>query len=284
MQLSLSGEVFPSVGKSCYSAAMRCFIGLLLCLILTGSLSAQTWKEEPKLAKAFQDRGVKGCFVMLDPASNTLHVYNPERAKQQFRPASTFKIPNALIALEVGSVRDLDEVIPYGGTKEWIKEWEQDMNLRDAMKVSNVAVFHQVAKRTGLQRMQERLTAFQYGNQQAGKDIEKRFWLTGPLEISAVEQVEFLHRLTTGKLPVKPATYESVRSITLYEKGPAYAIYGKTGWLGPEDPQIGWWVGWVEKGGVAYPFALNAVIKTKEDAKHRIPMALDCLKTLGVTE
>lgn len=255
---------------------------LLVFVLLAGKTQAQTVVEEPQLAKAFDERGVTGCFVVLDPEANALHIYNLDRARTRFRPASTFKIPNALIGLDVGAVRNVEEVIPYGGTKEWMKVWEQDMNLRDAMKVSNVAVFHQLAKRTGLQRMQEHLTAFRYGNAQAGDDIEKRFWLTGPLEISAVEQVDFLHRLTTGKVPVRAETFNAVRSLILYEASAEYAIYGKTGWLGPEDPQVGWWVGWVEKGDARYPFALNAVIKTSEDAKFRIPMALDCLKALEI--
>lgn len=261
---------------------MRFPFFLLFFALCVGQTSAQTVVEEPQLEKVFTERGVMGCFAVLDPTANVLHIYNPERAKARFRPASTFKIPNALIGLDVRAVRDVEEVIPYGGTKEWMKVWEQDMNFRDAMKVSNVAVFHQLAKRTGLARMQEHLTAFHYGNAQAGDDIGKRFWLTGPLEISAVEQVDFLHRLTTGKVPVKAQTFKAVQSLILYETKPEYAIYGKTGWLGPEDPQVGWWVGWMEKGDTRYPFALNAVIKTSEDAKFRIPMTLDCLKALGI--
>ncbi len=261
---------------------MRAFFGCLCLLFITSSLQAQKVAEEPGLEVFFTQRGIEGCFVVLDPVQDTLHICNPERAKKRFRPASTFKIPNALIGLDVGAVRDLDEVLPYGGTKEWIKAWEQDMNLRDAMKVSNVAVFHQLAKRIGLERMQARLTAFQYGNAQAGKDIETRFWLDGPLEISALEQVDFLRRLVTGKVPMKPETVESVKTLLVYEKKPQAVIYGKTGWLGPNGTQIGWWVGWVERDGQSYPFALNATIKVQDDAKHRIPIALDCLTKLGL--
>lgn len=264
------------------SVLMRAFFGGLFFLFTTTLLLAQTVVEEPGLEPFFTQRGVDGCFVVLDSKKDTLHLYNPERAKVRFRPASTFKIPNALIGLDVGAVRDLDEVLPYGGTKEWMKTWEKDMNLRDAMKISNVAVFHQLAKRIGLERMQHKLTAFQYGNAQAGKDIETRFWLDGPLEISALEQVDFLHRLVSGKVPVKAQALESVKTLIMYEKRPGAAIYGKTGWLGSKGTQVGWWVGWVEKEGQSYPFALNARIKSLEDAKHRIPIALDCLTKLGL--
>ncbi|MBB5040425.1 class D beta-lactamase [Prosthecobacter dejongeii] len=260
---------------------MRAIFGGLFFLFTTTLLLAQKVVEEQGLKTFFTQRGLDGCFVVLDPQKDVLHVYNPERAKVRFRPASTFKIPNALIGLDVGAVQDLDEILPYGGTKEWMKTWEKDMNLRDAMKISNVAVFHQLAKRIGLERMQDRLTAFQYGNALASKDIEIRFWLDGPLEISALEQVDFLHRLVSGKVPVKAETLESVKTLIQYDKKSGVAIYGKTGWLGSKGTQVGWWVGWVEKEGQSYPFALNARIKSLEDAKHRIPIALDCLQKLG---
>ncbi|HEY1081613.1 MAG TPA: penicillin-binding transpeptidase domain-containing protein, partial [Prosthecobacter sp.] len=59
-------------------------------------------------------------------------------------------------------------------------------------------------------------------------------------------------------------------------------LYAKTGWVGPQKPQVGWWVGWVEQQGLNYPFALNIEIRTDADAKERVPVALECLKTLGI--
>ncbi|TDU80733.1 beta-lactamase class D [Prosthecobacter fusiformis] len=258
---------------------------LLLAVSLFGlvaQLLAQKQVEEPGLEVCFKKRGLEGCFVVLDPRTETLHVYNPKRAEERFLPASTFKIPMALIGLDTGAVRDVDEVIPYGGTKEWMKEWERDMNLKEAMKLSNVAIFHQVAKRIGLERLKTHLTAFKYGNEQTGEDIGRRFWLEGPMEISALGQVDFLRRLTAGELPLKKETLEAVKVLTFYETKADAVIYGKTGWSGTKGDQIGWWVGWVDKGGRSYPFALNARIPSMEDAKKRIPTALECLEVLGI--
>ena len=256
---------------------------LLLSLFLSATTFAATTKEEPGLAGQFGKHGVSGCFVLLDPQADVLHVYNPERAATRFQPASTFKVANALIGIEVKAVANLDEVIPYGGTKnEYLKIWEQDMNLREAMKVSNVPVFHQLAKRIGAERMTSHLTAFQYGNHDIGKDMDIRFWLKGPLAISAIEQVGFLDRLSGGTLPVKPESLRDLREIIRYEQTPERTIFAKTGWLmnGPDEPQVGWWVGWIEKKDVRYPFALNIEIKKEEDAKERIPLALACAAAL----
>ena len=36
------------------------------------------------------------------------------------------------------------------------------------------------------------------------------------------------------------------------------------------------------EGGDALPFAMNAVIPTMEEAKERVPIALDCLEAMGI--
>ncbi|MES2475904.1 MAG: class D beta-lactamase [Verrucomicrobiota bacterium] len=255
---------------------------VLLFLILALPASAVEIREETGWGKFFESRKLVGTMVVLNEAHSVAHVWNVKRAETPFSPASTFKIPNALIALDAKVVKDLDEVIPYGGTKEFMKEWERDMNLREAMKLSNVAVFHQVARRIGLERMREKLVEFDYGNQQIGDDIDHRFWLEQPLQISAMQQVEFLAKLAQGKLPVSAESVAQVKEITRYGEKNGAVIYAKTGWTGTKAPQTGWWVGWVEKEGKIYPFAMNAVIPTMDAAKLRIPTALDCLDAMGI--
>lgn len=253
---------------------------LVLLHITALALPARSWAENPDLGKHFATAGVTGTFILLDAGEERLHVFNPGRSSQRFLPASTFKVANALIALDTGAVKSLDEVIPYGGTKEYFKSWEKDMTIGQAMKVSNVAVFHTIAKRIGLETYREKLRQFDYGNADPGESMDQRFWLTGPLKISAIEQVEFLCKLTAGELDLKPTTFSNVRAMIEYEKAEDYAIYAKTGWAGPDEPQIGWWVGWVEKQNRIYPFALNIDIKQDEDAPKRMAIGKACLKDL----
>lgn len=237
---------------------------------------------DARLEAHFSSRGVTGCFVVHDVSADRIHWWNRDRAKRKFRPASTFKIPNALIGVETGAVKDIDEIIPWGGTKELRRIWEHDMNLREAMKVSNVAVFHTVSKRVGLANMRKYLNHFGYGNEKTGDDIDCRFWLEGPLEISAWDQVVFLRKLATDQLPIRPETTLAVREILVFRELENCRIFAKTGWVGPADPQIGWWVGWVQRGTDVYPFALNIDIHEDKDAEHRIPIGLDSLATLGI--
>ena len=252
----------------------------LVFLVSLSSLSARTFREAPELAKIFTDNGVQGTFVLLDPATDTVVVLNETRAKQRFTPASTFKIANSLIGLDTGAVKSADEVLPYGGKPQRLKAWERDMNLRDAIKASNVPVYQELARRIGLERMRAGVTKLGYGNMEIGNVVD-RFWLDGPLAISAIEQTEFLGRLVAGKLPVSAEAVREVKEITLLEKTESYALHGKTGWHVDGKQQIGWWVGWVERDGKSYPFALNIDMAGDADAAKRISIGRDCLKALN---
>ena len=61
-------------------------------------------------------------------------------------------------------------------------------------------------------------------------------------------------------------------------------LYAKTGWYMPDDRknQIGWWVGWVEKDGKVYAFALNVDITDDTVAAKRVPLGKAALQALGL--
>jgi len=249
---------------------------------LLATATAQQIEEAPELAALFRESSVEGTFVLFDQTAGKLRVWNEARAKQRFVPASTFKIANSLIGLDVGAVKNVDEVLPYGGKPQFFKHWEQDMNLRDAIKASAVPIYQELARRIGPERMRDGVRKLGYGNMETGNVID-RFWLDGPLAISAVEQTDFLARLADGKLPVSAETLRAVKEITLLEKTETDALHGKTGWYWPKQgQQIGWWVGWIERDGTSYSFALNIDLKQDGDAEKRVPLGRACLKALGV--
>jgi beta-lactamase class D OXA-50 len=252
---------------------------LFLAVSLSSS-SARSYREAPELERFFSDKGVQGTFALLDPATDTVIVSNEARAKQRFTPASTFKIANSLLGLDTGVVESVEEVLPYGGKPQRLKAWERDMNLRDAIKASNVPIYQELARRIGIERIRAGVKKLGYGNMEIG-DVVDRFWLDGPLAISAVEQTEFLGRLVEGKLPVSAESVRAVKEITLLEKTGTYELHGKTGWHMDDKRQIGWWVGWVQRDGKTYPFALNIDMKGDDDAARRIPLGRDCLKALN---
>jgi beta-lactamase class D len=235
-------------------------------------------REIAAFGPAFEKQKVVGTFVLLDPATGDMPVWNPERARTRFIPASTFKIANSLIALDTGTVKGLDEILPYGGKPQPFKEWEQDLPLREAIKVSSVPVYQELARRIGQERMAAGVKALAYGNADTGKVID-RFWLDGPLMISATEQVEFLRRLLADELPLKKETMQQVRGILSTEPSASGLIHFKTGWCTATTPQIGWIVGWVDRNRSQHPFALNIDMTDLKDAPKRMLILKDCLNT-----
>ena len=106
--------------------------------------------------------------------------------------------------------------------------------------------------------MQAFLRDIDYGNADIGGDADA-FWLTGDLRISALEQVEFLTRLATGRLAVSDESVAAIRDALGREVAPGVLLYTKTG-SGRiegdgESGFLGWQVGWVEHDGETTVFA-----------------------------
>jgi len=252
-----------------------------LLVLLVSQAHAHDMDQNPELERHFYEAGVEGTFVLYDVSADRFTAHNLSRAEKRFIPASTFKLPNSLIGLSTGAIEGVDEVLPYGGKPQPFKFWEQDMALRDAIKVSNVPVYQELARRIGPERMRQNLAAIPYGNAEIGDEVDT-FWLKGPLQISAVEQTEFLARLAQGQLPFSAEAQQDVREIAQLEQGSGWVLYGKTGWTTTPDPDIGWWVGWVAKGDRIYSFAVNIDMPERVDVAKRMELGKACLKTLGV--
>ncbi|WP_414717477.1 class D beta-lactamase [Sulfurovum sp.] len=257
---------------------------LFICIALLSCLPAAAfaWEEDPNICALFKNAQIEGTFVLYDVSDHRLGGCNQTRAETRYNPASTFKIAHSLIGLSTDAVKSVDEVLPYKGpTEPFIPEWAHDMGLRKAIKISNVPIYQELARRIGLERMREGLATLQYGNQRTG-DVVDRFWLDGPLKISALEQTRFLSGLVQGMLPLPKHVQESVREILLLEEGSDWKLYGKTGWQNAPGNGIGWLVGWVEKKEGMYVFALNIDINKPSDAAERIKLAKESLKLLGL--
>lgn len=243
--------------------------------------------EPPDLARFFD--GVEGTFVLLDSRTGDVARHNPERARRRFLPASTFKIPNTLIALETGAAVDPDEVVAWDSVHAprqswWPGGWAGDHTLRTAFAGSVVWFYQDLARRIGPERMGDHLNRFGYGNQDLSGGIE-RFWLNGGLAISAEEQIRFLHRLHDGELGASPGSTALVKELLVLEETPHYRLSGKTGWVGfgEEDvPQVGWAVGYLERGSTVYFFATNLDMRTPADAAARLEITRSLLAELGL--
>jgi beta-lactamase class D len=253
----------------------------LLALFAGTSAAASEVVAEPSWERHLAAIGVAGTFVLYEPARDVYRVLDPARASRRYLPASTFKIPNALIGLEVGSITDENEVFHWDGKPKPRPEWERDHTLDTGMRDSVVWMFQEVARRTGRERMREWLERFDYGNKDIGGGID-HFWLQGSLRVSAMEQVDFLRQLAQGELPMTQRSQRLVRHALVVEKTPAYTLYAKTGTSGATKDPVSWWIGWIERKGrpVAY-FAMNFTPYAKTRFEDRFTAARAILRDAG---
>jgi len=237
--------------------------------------------ERADLDAVFAENGVAGTFVLYDAATDHLTLINAKRAERRFVPASTFKIANTIIALETGVVKDENEIIPYGGQPQPFKTWEKDMSMREAIALSAVPIYQELARRIGLERYREWLPRLDFGNRQTGTIVDT-FWLDGPLEISAVEEARFVARLAQQKLDASIRSQSIARDIIRLESRDGKILYGKTGWRFSSAPNLGWWTGWVEQNGKISAFSLNIDMPAATDAPKRVAIGKTMLSKLGV--
>lgn len=250
-------------------------------IMFTAQAFTAQWTEKDEIQSLFAAAEVEGTFVLYDVSADEFIGFNEVRARTRYIPASTFKIANSLIGLSVGAIQNVDEILPYGGAKQFMKAWENDMSLRDAIKISNVPIYQELARRISLEPMQENVKKLNYGNMNIGSIVDT-FWLKGPLEISAIEQVLFISKLAQGQLDYSTEHQKEVVDILEVEKTDQWTLYAKSGWQTATDPGIGWWVGWVKRGDKIYAFALNIDMNDIEDASKRIDIAKASLKALGI--
>jgi beta-lactamase class D len=235
------------------------------------------------LAKHFADAGTEGTFVGYKVDDYLVIASDAERSGEAKLPASTFKIPNSLIALETGVVEDPDkDVFKWDGVKRSIEAWNKDHTLRSAIAASAVPVYQEIARRIGEGRMQKYVDLFEYGNRNIGGGIDQ-FWLTGDLRIDPVQQVDFVDRLRRGVLPISKRSQDLVRDILPVTKAGEAVIRAKSGLLGAEvgKPSLGWMVGWAENGSAQTVFALNMDCREPRHIADRMNLTQACLRDIG---
>ncbi len=228
--------------------------------LLPRAHAAPTARERADWAHLFTEAQSTGCLVVLDArdGGETLHVVNRERAERRYTPASTFKVPHSLFALDAGLLRDEFQVIKWDGVQRRVPAWNADQDLRSAMRNSALWVYERFARKLGEKREAAYLRKTGYGNARAtGKEP---FWVDGGLAISAFEQVSFLKRLYRNQLPFAVAHQRLVKDVMVNEAGADWILRAKTGWSG----RLGWWVGWVERPNGAVFFAVNIDTPNRE--------------------
>ena len=237
--------------------------------------------EESNLAKLFSERNLKGTIIISSLDGKTEYLYNKARAEKQFLPASTFKIPNTLIALDERAVLNEKEIIKWDGKDKGWGPWNMDQSLESAFPKSCVWFYPELAKRIGNINYLSHLDRLNYGNKKTGPEVTT-FWLNGDLEISAREQIDFLKTLYKEELSYKKSYIQLLKKLMIVDKNPQYTISAKTGWAMRINNQHGWYVGYVETDKKVWFFAINLDIVKKHDAIYRKEITMEALTIKGI--
>ncbi|MTI29374.1 class D beta-lactamase, partial [Xanthovirga aplysinae] len=246
--------------------------------------------EKDILNQEFQDLTdslkVNGAILVYDPQQNIYYSNNFDWANRGKLPASTFKIPNSIIALETGIVEDDSTFLKWKGKKREYKVWEQDLRLRDAFHFSCVPCYKEIAIKIAPERMEKYLSDFIYGNIKVDSATIDNFWLEGESKISQRQEIDFLKRFYFSNLPVSSRTEKIVKRMIVVEKNELYTLSAKTGWSIYNGINNLWYVGYVETGGEVYFFAINFEpkqgVNPNKVAKARKQITLQALNKLNI--
>lgn len=236
----------------------RLRLATLLVIIFTSSSSAEAAMQNPI-----------SCTLILDAKSGAI-IYRDGVCDERFTPASTFKVPLALMGYDAGILKDARE--PAWSWHPGIEAPQRDHKSVDPTIWERDSVLwysREVARRLGRGKFAAYAAKLDYGNKDVTGDPGKdngltHSWLSSSLVISPEEQVQLIRRLLSNSLPVTQEAQALTRTIIPgFDASGGWRVHGKTGsiWLrdkkGEYDKNhpIGWFVGWAEKGGRRIVFA-----------------------------
>lgn len=192
-------------------------------------------------------------------------------------PASTFKIPHALIALQTGVITPAT-IMRWDGSEDGFASWHRDHTVDTAIKSSVLPFFQRTAASIGRARMVSHLRAMRYSSD-SFEGEQTTFWINGDLVVSPREQVAFLRRMFTYRLPIDRSHVDVVkRALVMPERKisnaaglhefplrwtPPVVFHAKTGNTQVNGDRVSWLVGEVESKGGSYVFAARVRSSTR---------------------
>jgi beta-lactamase class D len=240
----------------------------------------------------------KSCFLLFEIGAGQVLRRPADACRTRVTPASTFKVPHALAALDAGVVSGPDELMPFAGGDEWPVSARRDHTLASAMRHSVLWYFQRIAERLGPARETAYLQKFGYGNMDATSELT-RFWIGGSLRVSPEEQQAFWLKLYRNQLPVSARSVEQVKAMLIQPTGVIVNAAGEQSFGGPW-PQtttvsaktgsasdrsghvVRWLAGHVKKGSRTFVF-VSCVIGTRDVAANAaIDLAARSLREAGV--
>jgi len=268
---------------------------VLLALFAAPSLPGRL---DARAAGAARNVRTESCFLLFEIGVGEVRRDPSQACSTRISPASTFKVPHALAALDSGVVSGPDEVFPYDGTLFSQEAWRRDHTLATAMRYSVVWYFQRIAQRLGAARERDYLKKLSYGNIDSTSGLTT-FWLGGSLQVTPEEQARFWINLFESKLSISGRAMEQVRAMLVQ---PAGTVVNATGAHPFDDPwpadavvsaktgsatdrsgrAVRWLAGHVKRGNKSFVFVSCVIGSTELDANAAIDLAARSLRDAHV--
>lgn len=199
----------------------------------------------------------EGSFVLYDSANDTWNIHDIEHATLRVAPNSTYKIYDALFGLEASIITPEDSFIAWNGESYPFEAWNADQTLQSAMNSSVNWYFQTIDEQLGASNLCNYIKKIGYGNENLSGGLAS-YWMESTLEISPIEQVELLTKLTNNSFGFSSENINAVKDAICLSSSDTGTFYGKTG-TGRVDGQDvnGWFVGFLETADNTYFFATN---------------------------
>ena len=278
---------FMNYSKDFNNKLSRANIRLLLLAFISffASCTQNNVNKDNSLKKYFDENNVTGTFALLDNGTGEFTVYNLARYRDSaYLPASTFKIINSLIGLQTGKVTNDSMIIPWDGVTRRIADWNKDLNMYDAFRVSSLPYYQEVARRIGRDTMQFWLDSLHYGSGKKDtlfkiKGAVDSFWIDNSVKITPDENLGLVKKLYFNELPFFKLYQEKVKNAMLFENNANYKLAYKTGWgFTEQNHSLGWIVGWIEENKHPYFFVLN--VESADPNYDMMPARMKILKDI----
>lgn len=216
-------------------------------------------------------------FILINGTTDEIMFELGSHNLEDITPGSTFKIALSLMGYDAGVLKD--EKTPVWdfqeGYDDHLESWKNPQTPQSWIKNSCVWYSRILATRLGLEKIQNYLAGFEYGNQDMSGGLASS-WLSSSLKISPKRQTDFIQKMIQEKLPISSYAIQMTKKHLLVDELPeGWKLFGKTGWgsIYEKDGkkiEVGWFVGWIEKDHTFFPFAYNIQEKTINLAQ-RIP-------------
>ena len=212
------------------------------------------------------------CTIIAEANGDDILVQQGDGCSTRVTPASTTKIPLAVMGFDSGFLGDPHSpTLPFQeGYVDWLGDiWKQPTDPTRWLKYSVVWYSQLITHKLGQQRVEQYAADFGFGNADfsgnSGKSDGLDYaWISSSLEVSPQEQVAFIRRLINRDLPVAVDVFDKVyQSVDTWPADNGWTIHRKTGMASPRIPDdridrekpLGWFVGWADKDGRSVVFA-----------------------------